>query len=219
MGRRVFISKNASEVGILNDYLISKGDSLIAHSFLHFSQIEFDPEALGLEKEYDVIFFGSPRAVFFFKARIEIPETVKIACVGSKTADILNVISREAAFIGKGDIITIADEFKDWCGDKTVLFPASSISLKTVSSKFSEDQKIEMETYSTEIIGSTIEKCDVYVFTSPSNVKGFLDKNSFPSDSEIIAWGKSTEEALESAGIKADLVLVNSSLEELIAYL
>jgi len=214
LGKRVFISKNASEVETLNDYLLSKGDCLIPHSFLLFSQLEFD-----LEEEYDVIFFGSPRAIFFFKSQTEIPDSAKIACVGSKTAEIIKVINREASFIGNGDINSIANDFKEWCGERKVLFPVSSISLKTVSSKFHEDQKIEVEAYSTEIIGSPIEECDVYVFTSPSNVKGFLESNTIPKESQVIAWGLSSEKELKNNGINVDSVLADSTIDELMTVL
>ena len=184
MHKRIFISKNASEVAPLNDYLVSQGKTLIASSFLQFSQLEFE-----LNEQYDVIFFGSPRAIFFFKSQFEIPESVEIACVGSTTAEIIESLNRKVSFSGEhaAGIQEVAQSFKSWCGDKKVLFPISSLSLKTISSQFGPEQKIEVEVYQTSIVSREIDPCDVYVFTSPSNVKGFLDVNSIPNESVVIA--------------------------------
>jgi uroporphyrinogen-III synthase len=215
LARRIFISKNASEVVDLDAQLKTKGDALVAHSFLHYAQIEIDPETIGPDGSFDVIFFGSPRAVFFYKAQFEIPASIEIACVGAKTAEIIKMINREVAFQGIGSIQEVADSFKEWCGTKKVLFPISTISLKTISSTFDVTQKIEAEVYETTITGKEITPCDIYVFTSPSNVEGFLKANTIPQNATTIAWGESTENALRQLNIEVSHVLAHPSLHEL----
>ena len=216
MHKRIFISKNASEVETLNDYLISQGKDLVPHSFLQFSQLEFQ-----LKDQYDVIFFGSPRSVSFFTAQCEIPESVQIACVGGKTTEAIQGLNRKVDFNGEnnGDINEVALAFKQWCEDKKILFPISSLSLKTISSQFKEHQKIELKVYRTDILGYIIQDCDTYVFTSPSNVKGFLELNSLPKNAEVIAWGESTSSALSALKIKVAKVLSKPSIEELKSFL
>ncbi|MFK7784343.1 MAG: hypothetical protein AB8B56_04455, partial [Crocinitomicaceae bacterium] len=55
-----------------------------------------------------------------------------------------------------------------------VLFPISDWSLKTISSVIEDDLKEEVVVYSTTVIGKEIEPCNMYIFSSPSNVEGFF---------------------------------------------
>lgn len=216
MSTRLFISKNISELGQLQTFLANKNTELIAHSFLHFEGIDFE-----LESTYDIIFFTSPRSVIFFKAIYEIPGKVKIACTGSKTAELLQTLGYRVDFTGtkSGDIQSVAKEFKAWSGGQKVLFPISTKSLKTISSELEESTVIEVEVYETKIQGKAIEDCDTYVFTSPSNVEGFIIDNAIPSSSRIIAWGTSTADSLEQNGFHVNHVLNDSSIPSLIALL
>ena len=214
LAHKVFISKQASEVQDLNNFLNSNGDRLVAHSFLHFEKIEFE-----LESNYDVVFFGSPRAVIFFKAQATIPENVLIACAGAKTAELLKHTGHTVDFeaVNSGKMKDVAQEFKAWCDGKHVLFPSSDLSLKTVSSVFAEEQKTEIAVYSTQIKGKEIESSDTYVFTSPSNVTGFLEANSvIPEGAKVIAWGESSAAALTERGIIVDEILSVASIGSLI---
>ena len=216
MAKRVFISKNASETQELQSFLTARGDKLVSHSFLSFEQLPFE-----LNEKYDVIFFGSPRGVIFFKSRCTIAPDTVIACTGNKTAELLSQLGYEVAFKGEnsGDISTVASEFKAWCGSRKVLFPSSDISLKSISSSFPDAQKVELPVYKTIINSKTIEPCDSYVFTSPSNVTGFLSSNVIPENSDIIAWGESTAKALKENGLSVTYTLADSSIESLIDYL
>ncbi len=215
MSKRIFISKNASEIASLRSQFEAKGYEVIAHSFLSFSAVEFE-----IQHPYDVIFFGSPRAVIFFKASESISPDKLIACVGSKTAEVLESMGHKVDFVGKNssDPKTVAEDFKSWLAERSrnqrasksqseersahVLFPLSSRSLKTIAGAIPEDQKEEMVVYQTEVKGKVIPKCDVYAFSSPSNVEGFFEANTIPEGAEVIAWGTSTERALkEYAGM------------------
>ncbi|MDX2360642.1 MAG: uroporphyrinogen-III synthase [Crocinitomicaceae bacterium] len=192
----------------------SQGDHLVSHSFLSFEEIdvEFDPN-------YDVIFFGSPRAVIFLKSQYSIPPNKAIACTGSKTAELLEQMGYEISFQGKasGNISEVASDFKNWCGDRHVFFPTSDISLNSISSVLPENQKSVVAVYSTQIKGNEIKGCDIYVFTSPSNVKGFMECNTIPNDAEVIAWGESTAKSLKEHKISIDQTLQDSSIEGLIS--
>lgn len=216
MANRVFISKNESELNALKSFLTDNNAVLVAQSFLQFSPLEFE-----IQNQFDVIFFGSPRAVVFFKAQMEIPASVKIACVGHQTAEVIREIDRKIAFSGegKGNIQEASTAFKKWCGDQYVLFPLSSISLKTFSSQFEESQKTEVAVYKTDIVGCPIEDCSTYVFTSPSNVEGFLIENSIPESAQVIAWGESTNAALKVKSISVDHVLSQPDINSLIDFL
>ncbi len=211
MSTRVFISKDESEIEDLI-HLFRNKYTFVAHSFLSFTAVDFE-----VFSSFDVIFFSSPRSIVFYKARYSIPSDILIACVGQKTKQVLEELGQEVSFYRKENqpLKDFAESFKKWCKDKCVLFPISSISLRTVSSYFSERQKVEVVVYSTEIQSKEIEECAVYVFTSPSNVKGFLKQNSFPKNAKIISWGESTSQFILNNGGRVDIELKDSSLKEL----
>ena len=224
---KLFISKNASEIESYHSQFEAKGYTVVAHSFLSFSSVEFK-----VQHEYDVIFFGSPRAVTFFIKSKSILDGVQIACVGSKTAEAVESLGYTVNFVGtkSSEPKLVAEEFKLWMStfrrqdgvemrDARVLFPISDRSLKTISSVIDDERKEEVIVYSTTLIGKQIEKCDVYVFSSPSNVEGFLLENSLPQNCQIVAWGKSTETALHSQAASAKFCLSQSSIQDLIELL
>jgi uroporphyrinogen-III synthase len=219
VAKRIFISKNASEIEPYREQLEAKGYEIIAHSFLSFSPVEFE-----LQNEYDVIFFGSPRAVIFFKAGQSISSKARIACVGSKTAEVVQSMGHTVDFVGtkSSEPKLVAEEFKSWLAERSrsqhdarVLFPISDRSLKTISSVIDDDHKEEVVVYSTEVKGQVIPPCDVYVFSSPSNVEGLFMENALPDECKVIAWGTSTESALGERGASVERIFSVTSLEGL----
>ena len=232
MSKRIFISKTAAEIDSVRSQFEELGFEVDAHSFLSFSPVEFE-----IYRPYDVMFFGSPRAVIFFMVGQSIPENVALGCIGNKTAELLKSLSYDVAFQGtkSGDPKAVAEEFGAWFeGKRTstpfrqvqcnalitrVLFPISDRSLKTISSKIAEDQKEEVVVYSTKVVGKLVEVSDVYVFTSPSNVDGFFMDNAIPEGAEVIAWGKSTERALVLRGVTVGCTLKSASFEEVLGWL
>ena len=208
MAKRVFISKNENETAQLKYLLEERNLELISHSFLEFRQVDFD-----VNPSTEIIFFGSPRAVEFFTNKVTIASTVKIASVGSKTTQSLEQLGYTVDFSGNSsDSTIVAQEFKAWAGNRTILFPLSDISLKTIVSQFEARQIKELVVYETIIKHEVIESCDVYVFTSPSNLRGFLELNSVPKNSIIIAWGRSTANELDKLNIQVDHVLNSPSM-------
>ena len=215
MKRPLFISKNVNEIEQLINFAQEKEIKLIAHSFLQFEAIPFK-----IKSSFEAIFFGSPRAVDFFLKQEKLNTSVFIGCVGEITAQSLIEKGYTPNYIGKssGDTSKIAIEFKELVKDKKVLFPQSSISHRSIASLFPPDQIEEISIYKTATYPKSIPTCDYYIFTSPSNVDGFLIENKFPLTAKIIAWGKTTEKYLIKKGVKVKYTLKNSSVEELIEY-
>lgn len=211
----LFISKNPGEVTQLQYFTDQNDIHLTAYSFLEFRQVDFK-----LPTHFDVIFFGSPRAVVFFQSRYAIPSDTEIACVGGKTASLLKSMGHKLAFNGegKGSISEVANEFRLWLGSRVVLFPVSSKSLGTISKGLSERQAIQVVCYETVIREKELDqKFDTYVFTSPSNVEGFFKANSIPESANVIAWGESTAGALEEYNIQKVETLEEPSKDALIS--
>lgn len=215
MLRSLFISKHSSEISELQQFADAHQIEVFAQSFLQFSPLEFTLP----ESPFDVIFFGSPRAVMFYQSRNAISQNVAIAAVGGKTTALLESLGYTIAFNGEGigGIAEVAQQFQEWLGDRTVLFPVSSKSLGTISKGLSNKQTFHVECYKTVVKELQLETTfDAYVFTSPSNVEGFFTGNSIPKDAKIIAWGESTAKALDNAGQDEMITLEQPTFQELI---
>ncbi len=213
---KLFISKQINELDKLYNLCQEKDIEVIAHSFLQFEEIPFK-----IKSSYDAIFFGSPRAVDFFLKQEKLDSSVFIGCVGEITAQSLQEKGYTPNFIGKsaGDTSKIGLEFKEVVQDKKILFPQSSISHRSIASLFPSDQIEEISIYKTTTYPKSIPTCDYYIFTSPSNVDGFLIENQFPFDAKIIAWGKTTCNYLLEKHLSVEHTLINSTVDELIEHL
>ncbi|MDB2657129.1 uroporphyrinogen-III synthase [Crocinitomicaceae bacterium] len=214
MLKSIFISKHSGETLELQQFADASDIQLTSKSFL-----EFKPVAFELPSNFDVLFFGSPRAVVFFQSRHAIPNNVLLASVGGKTTGLLQSMGHEVAFSGenKGSISEVAEYFQKWLGDRKVLFPVSTKSLGTISKGLPAHQALHVECYETVIIDHQLNSAfDAYVFTSPSNVEGFFAKNALPKSSTVIAWGESTHLALSAKEVTTTTVLSNPSISELI---
>ena len=213
MKKQLFISKNSNEIESLLNFCNTIDIQVVAHSFLQFEAIPFK-----IEEDYEVIFFGSPRAVDFFLSQEIIPSNSIIGCIGEITAQSLIKFGLKSDFTGttSGDASMIAKEFKAFVGDKKVLFPQSNISNHSVSSVFDSSQIMEISIYKTAVYSKSIPNSNIYIFTSPSNVDGFLEENQINESSIVIAWGKTTEKHLFEKKIKVNHVLKDSNLNELI---
>lgn len=210
---KLFISKSINELDSFQKFCQEKGIEVIAHSFLTFESVPFQ-----VEQNFQAVFFGSPRAVNFYLAQEKIPPSVFIGCIGEVTAQSLIEKGYIVHFTGEksGDPLKIANDFKAKIGTKRVLFPLSSISNRSVSQIFPAKQRIETIIYKTVISQAQIPPCEFYVFTSPSNVDGFLLQNSFPATAKLIAWGETTASYLKNKSLEVFHTLTKSSLEELI---
>lgn len=214
MLKSLFISKHASEISELLQFAEAQNIEVFAQSFLQFNPLEFTLP----ETPFDVIFFGSPRAVMFYQSRNAISENLEIAAVGGKTTELLESLGHTVSFNGDGigSITDVAGRFQQWLGDRTVLFPVSSKSLGTISKGLSNKQTFHVECYKTVVKELQLEQSfDVYVFTSPSNVEGFFTGNSLPAASKVIAWGESTKDALQEFGHEEIITLDHPTYSEL----
>ncbi|MDG1842170.1 MAG: uroporphyrinogen-III synthase [Crocinitomicaceae bacterium] len=211
----IFISKNIKDVFQLNSYCEINNYNLSAHSMISFSSLPFEFDFI-----FDVVYFSSPRAVDFYLKKMPVTSIIgkKIACSGLRTSDRIksNGINVDFVLKNPGNVSDSTAVFQDWLGDKKVLFPCSTISLKTVLTGLPKGQFKVVEVYETLNKSRLIDLHDIYVFTSPSNVESFLLKNKINKNSKLISWGDSTSNYLKNNGHESDYVLENSSIIELI---
>jgi uroporphyrinogen-III synthase len=213
--KSIFISKNASELPLLSAFCATNQLSLTAQSFIEFTALPFI-----IKESYDVLFFGSVRAAEFFFAKESLPAHCQIACVGAVTAKKINALGFGVSFIGEqaGNPLHVAEMFKMWLGERRVLFPLSTVSKRTIVEQIPTAQRIEVAIYETCALSLKIEKSDCLIFTSPSNVESYLLQNEIYANT-LIAWGKTTKNALEAKGFSVDFTLQEANEENLITYL
>jgi uroporphyrinogen-III synthase len=215
MKTKLFVSANLSDDQSLVRFALEKKVDLFAQSLIDFIDLNNTTTAV-----YSVVFFSSPRSFNYFISSNKLPDTVEIGVIGEGTKKHLNDFS-QIDFVGKnaGNPAQVAAEFKNWLGDRTVLFPQAKKSHETISAVIPENQKIVLPVYETVARPVVIPPQDVYVFTSPSNVTSFLQLNTLPIGSKVIAWGETTRKACEKQGITVWKTLQTSTYEELIALL
>jgi uroporphyrinogen-III synthase len=78
-----------------------------------------------VEESFDVVFFSSPRSVQFFLEKHKLFNHILTGCIGRATADELAKWGLNASFIGSnaGQPEQVGVSFKNWLGDRKVLFP------------------------------------------------------------------------------------------------
>ena len=215
MNKSIFISKDISEVAILQQFCLANNINLIAHSLIRFEAIPFQ-----VNQTYDVLFISSIRAAEFFLKTEKIKHETVIACIGETTASKLEDLGIKISFVGEksGNPIEVAESFKKWLGNRTVLIPQSNISKRTIGSLIPSNQCIEPIVYKTVSDCQEIPACETYVFTSPSNFDSFLTCNE-PPHGKVIAWGETTKKHIAAKGITVSNTLQKAEVGELIKLL
>src|SRR5574343_307969 len=88
--KRIFISKDLTELAHLPAFCAEHSIDLIAQSCIQFSPLPFE-----VKEPYEVVFFGSVRAASFFLINNDLPNGVEVACIGETTAEKLRTRSEE----------------------------------------------------------------------------------------------------------------------------
>ncbi|WP_088808895.1 MULTISPECIES: uroporphyrinogen-III synthase [unclassified Listeria] len=182
---------------------------------------------LPLEQEiildtYDWLFFTSQNAVhYFFKRFKKCPPTLKIAVIGSKTADALKKYNLHADFI-PSEFETEAFVF-EWLqfisGNPAVLFPQSLKGRSVIPTLLKEkgilvNRVFLYDTFMPEVAPSQLRafmeaEDNFYIaFASPSaweNFKKIIKKKAVCKSVKIASIGSVTSEAIERDGFKVDV--------------
>lgn len=208
---RVFISRDTRNADYFETVLKGNGYQVYSKALI---DIRFIP--LKSLPKTDWIFFSSKNAVKNFYMRQPVLDAVKIGCVGKSTADELRKFGKRADFIGYStDTKLTGKQFASTVGTKSVLFPQAKESMRSIQQAFpNPKQTIDIAVY--ETLKKNEEKIpdfDIGVFTSPSNVEAFFEKNKLNPEQKIIAMGESTAAALKRKGVKK--CFLTSSFDDL----
>ncbi len=156
---------------------------------------------------FDWIFFSSREAVHsFFLNKISTGNCL-LAAVGKGTADALSEYAIPS-FIGEStNTSEVGQAFAEQIGSSKVLFPCSTISKQTIQSHLSPSQFENLVCYETVLIDKKIEQPSIAIFSSPSNVDGYLISNTLEGIEKIIVYGPTTGQHIQDLGYSADIIL------------
>ncbi|MCW3076334.1 MAG: hydroxymethylbilane synthase [Bacteroidetes bacterium] len=198
--RKVFITKNLNESDYLSRALKGLSFELEGKSLVEFKQLRFKelPAA-------DWIFFSSKHSVrYFFNLKPDVSGR-KFGCVGSSTSAELRAHGHRADFIGQStDNKLVGKQFAAKVGSSKVIFPIAKDSKQYIQWQMpKKDNVINLNVYS--MITHSVEidqEMKIIVFTSPSNVDAYFEKNSWLPGQLSIAMGEATAIALNKKKIK-----------------
>jgi hydroxymethylbilane synthase len=169
------------------------------------SMIEMKPVPFSHVPATDWIFFSSKHAVkFFFREKPTLGDQ-KFGCIGKATAEAIRKYGHRADFIGYStDTKMTGKQFASRVGSGKVLFPMAKGSMRSVQNGFvKHDQTIDLVVY--ETLKAEFEVPDhpyeIVLFTSPSNVESFFEKNILAPSQKIIAMGEATAGALRKHSV------------------
>jgi hydroxymethylbilane synthase len=198
--QKVFVTRDFRE----NDYLPNalkglnfevEGKSLIE---LKEIKINFIPRT-------EWVFFSSKHAVRYFFRQNPVIENVKFGCISKQTSMELRSFGKRADFIGQStDTKLIGKQFGSLIGNARVLFPIAKESMQSIQYQLvKRDNAVNLPVYETlkhsvEVAADTT----IIVFTSPSNVESFFEKNKWLPTFQAVAMGDATGSMLEKKGVK-----------------
>lgn len=201
----IFISRNEKSNDFFKRCLESHGHKVYCQSLIEVRQVPIKKY-----RKCDWAFFSSKNAVrHFFGQRPDV-EGVKFGAVGKATAEELRKFGKRAEFIGNSeDTKMTGKKFSALVGSKTVLFPQAKESMKSIQLQLPKKENVvDLVVYETiKSVGNwqlAVGKSQILVFTSPSNVEAFLEKNKISAEQKVIAMGDATANALKKFGIKAN---------------
>jgi len=195
----VFISRDVSECSALCDLLRDHDFAVDAQSLITTKPIPFNPSL----PPCDWIFFSSSNAVRHFFSQHPIIANQQFAALGEGTAETLSEYA-SADFVGDAmDIADSAYRLASVVESATILFPIAQHSMKTVQQAFPSSQVIDLVVYETIERHVIVKPSELYVFSSPSNVRSFFHSNEIDTEAmQTLAFGHSTAECLRSFGVE-----------------
>jgi hydroxymethylbilane synthase len=192
--KKVFVTKDFRATDYLPKALNAVGYEVEGKSLIEFKTIKIKELP-----ETDWIFFSSKQGVrYFFNQKPKIG-SVKFGCIGTSTSAELRALGHRADFIGQStDVKLVGKQFSSKVGNGRVLFPIARGSRQSIQWQMVKRENVfNLEVYATLKHSVTVgEEFDIVVFTSPSNVEAFFEKNKVLPHQLVVAMGEATGNAL-----------------------
>ena len=198
--QKVFITRDLKKDDYLTRAMSGLSFEAEGKSLIEFKQIKFQTVP-----KTDWIFFSSKHAVRYFFSQKPDVKGVKFGCVGTSTSAELRAHGFRADFIGQStDTKLVGKQFAAKVGSSKVLFPIAKESLQSIQWQMPKrDNVINLNVYAT--IKHSVDvnpETQIVIFTSPSNVQAYFEKNKWNAGQKAIAMGDATAAALNKAKVK-----------------
>jgi hydroxymethylbilane synthase len=200
---KLFVTKTFRENDYLPRALKGLGFEVEGKSLIEFKPIKFKelPPA-------EWIFFSSKHAVKYFLEQKPDVKGRKFGCIGTSTSAELRAHGLRADFIGQStDTKLVGKQFAAKVGSSKVLFPIAKDSLQSVQWQMPKrDNVINLNVYATLKHSAEIDpNVKIVVFTSPSNVEAYFEKNKWHEGQLSVAMGDATAAALNKKKVKVHM--------------
>lgn len=196
MSHKILISNQSKAFTKLQEWCDDLSFELMRTSFINTSPIS------GLEIPItEWIFFSSPKCAETYLDTYSL-HAKKIAVYGKGTAETVLERGHKIEFVGPStsETVEIARALEEVVHG-SIFFPISQISRKSIIQELGSLNCTSIVTYRTEITPKKLtENPTIIIFTSPSNIRGFLMQNELDETIPLIAFGKTT--ALEIQAMK-----------------
>jgi len=225
---RVFIStRPPGQSAELESLLMEESATLISMPTIEVKPLPLDEFSLLQMRNLDSfnwIVFTSPNGLrFFFASLFELqgnyglPEHLRIAVVGKKTAAHLECYGTSAAFINLGNTAEefVADFYHRVIPGERVLFPIGNLARTVIEDRISKKaictRILFYETILPETVDNSLlqliteDKYDMIVLTSPSsftNLLHLISGKSDPSTLRLVCIGQTTSSEVIRNGIE-----------------
>lgn len=184
--------------------------------------VDIVPMAFKDIPDTDWLFFYSANGISIYNSGISDQQRAsvkskKIGVMGETSAKMVDTLwNKQPDFIatGKNDADTAV--FQKLTKDQTVLFIKGEIS----KNRFFEAKNTAH--FSLTVYKNSPKKklimpsAEIYIFTSPLNVKAFLENNAIPESALLIAIGQSTREKLAAITGRKNILMPSSPSENAI---
>lgn len=225
---KVFIStRPAGQSAELENLLTEESATLLSMPTIDVRPLPLDEFGINQLKNLDSfnwVVFTSPNGLKYFFARLfeiqnhyGLPEQLKIAVVGKKTASHLECYGTSAAFINLGN--TAEDFAVDFINrvspGERVLFPIGNLARSVIENRISKKvdctrvlfyETVMPETVSNEVLELIIkDEYDLIILTSPSsctNLLQLLSGKSDPAKLRLVCIGQTTSAEVIKNGLE-----------------
>lgn len=199
---KIFISKSITTEDHWAKSLMDEGHELLGVSCIETQRIKIEEVPPS-----DWTFFSSAQGVKHFLDQHSVSSSF-IGVMGEGTLKALTSFGLSADFIGQSsdpEMVgkAFASELKP---NQSILFPASLISKQNIAKQIIGHPILHLPCYQTLPKANQVGPHDLYLFTSPSNVDGFLLGQPLP-DAVLMAYGPTTGAYLKDQGAENVTVL------------
>ncbi|MGZ3918925.1 MAG: hydroxymethylbilane synthase [Bacteroidia bacterium] len=200
---KVFVTKTFREDDYLPRALKGLDFDVEGKSLIEFKQLRFKEVPAA-----DWIFFSSKHAVRYFFSQKPDVKGRKFGCVGTSTSAELRAHGHRADFIGQStDTKLVGKQFAAKVGSSKVVFPIAKDSLQSIQWQMPKrDNVINLNVYATLKHSAEVDSgVKIIVFTSPSNVEAYFEKNKWQPGQLSVAMGDATAAALNKKKVKVNV--------------